>query len=81
MSSTLTDRLHISLSIRALDQVYSWCDELNTGDMIVFNCESAAPQRQFKVWGKWLKRKEHQYPWISNPELLSFYFYKHRDLE
>jgi hypothetical protein len=81
MSSNLTDRLHISLSIRALGQVYLWCDEIDVGDMIMFNCESAAPQRQFRVWGNWLKRKEHQYPWVSNPELLSFYFYKHRDLE
>jgi len=81
MSSNLTDRLHISLSIRALAQVYSWCDELNTGDMIVFNCESAEPQKQFQVWGKWLSRKEKGYTWVSNKELLSFYFYKHRDLE
>lgn len=81
MHSVLTNKLHISLSIRALDQVYRWCDELIPGDMIVFNCESAAPCRQFKIWGKWLKRKEQQYPWVSNPELLCFYFYKHVNLE
>jgi hypothetical protein len=81
MNAALVNKLHISLSIRALDQVYRWCDALVPGDMIVFNCESAAPHRQFKVWGKWLKRKEQQYYWVSNPELLSFYFYRHVDLE
>jgi hypothetical protein len=51
------------------------------GDMFVFNCESAEPQKQFQVWGKWLSRKEKGYTWVSNKELLSFYFYKHGDLE
>jgi hypothetical protein len=62
-------------------QVHKWCDELPVGDMFVFNCESAEPQKQFQVWDKWLSRKEKGYTWISNPELLSFYFYKHGDLE
>jgi hypothetical protein len=81
MNSALTNKLHISLSIRALDQVYKWCDELRPGDMIVLNCESVASHRQFKVWGKWFKRKEQQYRWVPNEEFLSFYFYKHVNLE
>ncbi|MCJ7714393.1 hypothetical protein MUO66_08055 [Candidatus Bathyarchaeota archaeon] len=81
MSSVLANKLHISLSIRALNQVYRWCDALIPGDMIVLHCESAEPYRQFKAWGKWFKRKEQQYPWVSNPEFLSFYFYKHVNLE
>ena len=67
--------------LQVMKQVHAWCDELNNGDMFVFNCESAEPQKQFRVWGKWLSRKEHSYKWVPNKELLSFYFYKHVNLE
>jgi hypothetical protein len=65
----------------ALTDLQFWNGFDPVGDMFVFNCESAEPQKQFQVWGKWLSRKEKGYTWVSNPELLSFYFYKHRDLE
>ena len=77
----LTDKLTVKLMLQVMKQVHAWCDELNNGDMFVFNCESAEPQKQFRVWGKWLSKKEHAYTWIPNEELLSFYFYKHVNLE
>jgi hypothetical protein len=81
LDSNLTGKLTVKLMSRVMAQVRKWCDELPVGDMFVFNCESAEPQKQFQVWGKWLSRKEKGYTWVSNEELLSFYFYKHRDLE
>ena len=77
----LTGKLTVKLMLQVMEQVHAWCDELNNGDMFVFNCESAEPQKQFRVWGKWLSRKEHGYTWVPNKELLSFYFYKHVNLE
>ena len=67
--------------LRVTEQVHVWCDELASDDMFVFNCESTAPQKQFDVWGRWLSKKEKNYTWIANKELLSFYFYKHVNLE
>jgi hypothetical protein len=81
LDSNLTGRLTVKLMLQVMEQVHIWCDELNNGDMFVFNCESAEPQKQFRVWGKWLSRKERGYTWIPNNELLSFYFYKHVNLE
>ena len=81
LDSTLTGKLTVKLMLRVMTQVHKWCDELPVGDMFVFNCESAEPQKQFRVWGKWLSRKEHSYKWVPNKELLSFYFYKHVNLE
>ena len=77
----LTGKLTVKLMLQVMEQVHAWCDELNNGDMFVFNCESAEPQKQFRVWGKWLSRKEHGYKWVPNKELLSFYFYKCVNLE
>lgn len=77
----LTGKLTVKLMLRVMKQVHAWCDELANGDMFVFNCESAAPQKQFDVWGRWLNRKEKGYTWVANKELLSFYFYKHVNLE
>jgi hypothetical protein len=81
MDSNLTGKLTVKLMLQVMEQVHIWCDELVKGDMFVFNCESAEPQKQFRVWGKWLSKKERGYTWVSNKELLSFYFYKHVNLE
>jgi hypothetical protein len=81
LDSNLTGRLTVKLMLQVMEQVHVWCDELSNGDMFVFNCESAEPQKQFRVWGKWLNRKERGYTWTPNNELLSFYFYKHVNLE
>ena len=77
----LTGRLTVKLMLQVMEQVHIWCDELANGDMFVFNCESVDPQKQFCVWGKWLSKKEFGYTWVPNKEHLSFYFYKHVNLE
>ena len=81
LDSNLTGKLTVKLMLQVMDQVHIWCDELVNGDMFVFNCESADPQKQFRVWGRWLNKKERGYTWVENKELLSFYFYKHVNLE
>jgi hypothetical protein len=59
-----------------IQQVRKWCDELPRGDMIVFRCESAEAEKQFRVWGRWLLTKEKNYRWVPNESFLSFYFNK-----
>lgn len=81
LHSNLTGALTVKLMLLVMKQVHDWCDKLDNGDMFVFNCESAEPQKQFNIWGKWLNRKEKEYTWVANKELLSFYFYKHMNLE
>lgn len=67
-----------AIAIRALHQ---WMTLIPPGDSIVFRCESADPERQFKVWKKWILRHD----WDLNPdideEIKSFFFYKPRVIE
>ena len=81
LSSNLTGKLSYFLLLRVMHQIHAWCDQLIPGDMVVFNCESAKPEKQFRAWGKWLTTKDSKCKWISNPKFLSFYFYKHMNLE
>jgi hypothetical protein len=81
LNSSLTGKLTLRLQKQVIQQIRQWCNELPDGDIIGFVCESALPEKQFRVWEKWLKIKESPYGWESNPELLSFYFYKHVNLE
>jgi hypothetical protein len=38
-------------------------------------CESANPDKQFRVWKKWFQRKEAA-EWDINEKFKSFYYYK-----
>jgi hypothetical protein len=83
---TLTNSLTGDLSQKnylfsVMPFVRQWCDELAPGDMIAVRCESALPDKQYAVWGKWFSRKETKHGWKANPELKCFTFYKQRNVE
>jgi hypothetical protein len=52
-----------------------WVQELMPGDSITLRCESANPDKQFRVWKKWFQRKE-AIGWDINEEFKSFFYYK-----
>ena len=54
-----------------------WVQELLPGDSIALRCESAKPDKQFRVWKKWFQRKEVA-GWDINEEFKSFFYYKPR---
>lgn len=54
-----------------------WVQELMPGDSITLRCESANPDKQFRVWKKWFERKESA-EWDINEEFKSFFYYKPR---
>ena len=65
----------------AARQLSVWLDVIPEGDMIVFICESAEPERQMKVWKKWLLRHEPNLLSSIDEETKSFYIYKPMSLE
>ena len=59
----------------AIYQLRDWVKDLPSGDSITLRCESAKPDKQFRVWKKWLQRKENV-RWEPNEEFKSFFYYK-----
>jgi len=67
-----------ALAIRALHQ---WIDYIPPGDSVVFRCEAAMPDKQFRVWKKWILRHNYYLQPDIDEELKSFFFYKPRGIE
>ena len=65
----------------AVRQLSVWLDVIPEGDMIVFICESAEPERQMKVWKKWILRHNPDLLFSIDEETKSFYIYKPMSLE
>jgi hypothetical protein len=61
-------------------QLRSWVKNLLPGDSIIMRCESANPDKQFRVWKKWFQRKEAA-EWDINEEFKSFYYYKPKQVK
>ena len=57
-----------------------WEQELMPGDSITLRCESANPDKQFRVWKKWFQRKEAA-GWDINEEFKSFFYYKPKQVK
>jgi hypothetical protein len=81
LGQNLTGKVTLHFYRTVIDTLRQWCDELEPGDMIAFRCESAYPDKQYRVWGKWLERKDSKYQWVGNPELKCYTFYKQRYVE
>jgi hypothetical protein len=81
LKAKLTNLLDLKGYRIVINTLRKWCDDLSPGDMLAFNCTSAMPEKQYRVWCKWLKNKEVQYLWKENPELRCFTFYKQRCVE
>ena len=75
LDSHLTGR-HVNLvQAIAIQQVRRWVQELPPGNSITLRCESAKPDKQFRVWKKWFQRWEDK-RWDINEEIKSFFYYK-----
>jgi hypothetical protein len=48
--------------------------------MLTLRCESAEPEKQFRVWKKWFSKYEDS-RWEIKEEFKSFWFYKRTSVE
>ena len=75
LDSHLTGRHSNRIQVIGIQQVRQWMQELSPGDSITLRCESAKPDKQFRVWKKWFQRWEDP-RWNINEEFKSFFYYK-----
>ena len=75
LASSLTGKIGNRVQGIAIRQVRKWVDELPKGHSLTLRCESAVPEKQFRVWKKWFERRE-DIRWEINEEHRSFFFYK-----
>ena len=75
LDSHLTGRHSNRIQAIGIQQVRQWMQELPPGDSITLRCESAKPDKQFRVWKKWFQRWEDA-RWDINEEFKSFFYYK-----
>jgi len=80
LSSNLTGKFGSRTQAIAIRQVRQWVDELPAGDMIALRCESALPDKQFRVWKKWFAKHE-DIRWEIKEEFKAFWFYKSSPIE
>ena len=78
LSSNLTGKFGPRTQAIAIRQVRKWVDELPVHDMIALRCESALPEKQFRVWKKWFEKHE-DLRWEIKEEFKSFWFYKSQE--
>lgn len=81
MSLNLTGKLTLPNQKLLVQKLRQWCDELPIKDMIALRCESAKPEKQYRIWKKWLLNREAPYGWSFSDEHLALYFYKHTPIE
>ena len=75
LDSHLTGKHANLVQAIAIQQVRRWVQELPPGDSITLRCESAKPDKLFRVWKKWFQRWEDK-RWDINEEFKSFFYYK-----
>lgn len=80
MATSLTGRMGVAVHKIGIEQMRQWYDELPPGDSISFRCESASPEKQFKVWKRWFEKNESRH-WEIEEKYLSFFLYKPRVLQ
>ena len=80
LDSYLTGRHANLIQGLGIYKVRDWVKELLPGDSIVLRCESANPDKQFRVWKKWFERKEAT-EWVVNEKFKSFFYYKPRHVK
>jgi len=80
LSSNLTGKFGPRTQAIAIRQVRQWVDDLPAGDMIALRCESALPDKQFRVWKKWFTKHE-DLRWEVKEEFKAFWFYKSSPIE
>lgn len=75
LDGSLTGRLGFKTQAIAIRQVRQWVEELPKGESISMRCESAVPEKQFRIWSKWFKNHESS-AWEISTQHKSFFFYK-----
>jgi hypothetical protein len=75
LDMSLTGKIGNGVQAVAIRQIRQWVSELPKGHSITLKCESALPEKQFRVWKKWFERHEDMC-WEINEEYKSFFFYK-----
>lgn len=78
--TNLTGKLGVKPQAIAVLQLRKWIKELPPGDVLSLRCESADPDKQFRVWKKWFTKYEDS-RWEIKEEFKSFWFYKPLSLE
>ena len=77
LDMSLTGKFGLGPQLTAMRQVRQWVEEIPAGDSICLRCESAVPDKQFRVWKKWFEKRE-DVNWEISEEHQSFFFYKKR---
>jgi len=75
LTSKLTGKIGIRSMAIAIRQVREWLELLKPGDVLVIECESALPNKQYQVWKKWFLKHEDK-NWQFIDEFKQIYFYK-----
>ena len=65
--------------LEAMRATRQWYEEIPPGDALCLRCESADPDKQFRVWKRWFARHEDK-RWRPEEEFKSFFRYKPVDL-
>lgn len=72
---SLTGKIGFKTQAIAIRQIRQWVEELSKGESISMRCESAVPEKQFRIWSKWFKKHEPS-TWEISIQHKSFFFYK-----
>ena len=75
LDTFLTGKIGNGIQAIAIRQVRKWVEELPIGHSLTMRCESALPEKQFRVWQQWFKKHE-DIAWEANEEYRSFFIYK-----
>ena len=80
LDSCLTGKHSNVVQVIGIQNLRIWLAELLPGDSITLCCESAKPDKQFRVWKRWFVN--HEDPgWDISEEFKSFFFYKKNLIE
>jgi len=66
--------------LEAMRATRQWYEEIPPGDALCLRCESADPEKQFRVWCKWFARNEDK-RWRPEEEFKSFFLRKPIELD
>lgn len=78
---SLTGKVGIVAHVYIMQQLKAWLREIPVYDSVTFKCESAEPDRQFRIWSKWLLRHLTGYEISTLPEIKSVILYKTTEVE
>ena len=80
LASSLTGKCANKAHAVGIYKLREWIEELPPGHSISFRCESANPEKQYRVWTKWFAKNE-TVNWEFSEEHRSFFYYKPKRIE